>query len=119
MIVDHDLAALDFLADLTRAYLESYRLAAETALEAEKAGEPLDRRSLVKLALERGRADFLSGHLALQESLSKATLENAFEWLSGQGAFAFADGRWGLDPAWRDGSLTGLVHEMSRLMAVK
>jgi glycerol-3-phosphate O-acyltransferase len=110
---------LDFLADLTRAYLEAYRLAAETAQEAERSGASLDRRSLVKLALERGRADFLSGHLALRESLSKASLENAFEWLSGQGAFAFADGRWGLDPGWRDGLLTGLVDEASRLMAVK
>ena len=80
---------LDFLAELVRAYLEAYRLAAETAL-ALGAGRAAvaDRRTLVKDALERGRAAFLSGGIALRESLSKATLENAVEWLLVQGLLA-------------------------------
>ncbi|HEY6003825.1 MAG TPA: 1-acyl-sn-glycerol-3-phosphate acyltransferase [Anaeromyxobacter sp.] len=73
---------LDFLAEFLRAYLEAYRLTAETVL-AERAGAP-DRRGLVKEALERGRAAFLSGGIALRESLSKAPVENAIEWLVGQ-----------------------------------
>jgi glycerol-3-phosphate O-acyltransferase len=42
----------------------------------------------VKETLERGRAAFLSGGLALRESLSKATVENAVEWLVAQGVLA-------------------------------
>ncbi|HYG68504.1 MAG TPA: glycerol-3-phosphate acyltransferase, partial [Anaeromyxobacteraceae bacterium] len=81
---------LEFLAGFMRAYLEAYRVVAETALAA-LSGEPvgrapsLDRRSLVKAALERGRADFLAGRIALRETISKATFENAVEWLIGQG----------------------------------
>jgi glycerol-3-phosphate O-acyltransferase len=70
-----------FLAEFARAYLEAYRLAAETAL-ALLVGRnaAVDRRAAVKEALERGRAALLSGGIALRESLSKAHLENAFEW---------------------------------------
>jgi glycerol-3-phosphate O-acyltransferase len=76
-----------FLAELLRPYLEAYRLAAETA-EALLTGAPrggVDRRGLVKAALERGRAAFLAGRLQCRESLSKATLENAVEWLVSTG----------------------------------
>jgi glycerol-3-phosphate O-acyltransferase len=80
---------LAFLAELVRAYLEAYRLAAETALALAGApGSAPDRRGLVRMALERGRAAFLSGGIALRESLSKATLDNAVEWLVSQGALA-------------------------------
>jgi glycerol-3-phosphate O-acyltransferase len=84
---------LAFLAEFMRAYLEAYRLAAETALAVLGADAPrheagVDRRTLVKEALERGRAAFLSGRIALRESLSKATLENAVEWLVVQGLAA-------------------------------
>ena len=34
-----------------------------------------------------GRAECLSGHVLMRESISKATLENAVEWLGSQGAF--------------------------------
>ncbi|HET8542182.1 MAG TPA: 1-acyl-sn-glycerol-3-phosphate acyltransferase [Anaeromyxobacter sp.] len=76
-----------FLAEFVRAYLEAYRLTAETALAllAGGAGEPPDRRDLVRQALERGRAAFLSGGIVLRESLSKAHVENAIEWLVSQG----------------------------------
>jgi len=106
--------ALDFLSDLTRPYLEAYRLAAEALGGAAAAGGPVDRRSLVRGALERGRADFLAGRIAMRESLSKPTLENAVEWLAQQGALGRApDGRWTLAPDWRNGSLAGLIQEMN------
>jgi glycerol-3-phosphate O-acyltransferase len=85
-----------FLAGFVRAYLEAYRLTAETA-QAVFSGEAvgrsaLDRKGLVKAALERGRADFLAGRLSLRETLSKATLENAVEWLGGQGYLSDRNG---------------------------
>jgi glycerol-3-phosphate O-acyltransferase len=91
---------LDLLAEFMRAYLEAYRLTAETALAlAERSGAP-DRRTLVKESLERGRAAFLSGGIALRESLSKATVENAVEWLLGQGILADEAGKIAVrDPA--------------------
>jgi glycerol-3-phosphate O-acyltransferase len=90
--------ALGFLAALVRPYLESYRLAAETALatfapEPPRAGPSPDRRTLVRDALERGRAEFLAGRIAQRESISKATLENAVEWMVSQGLLAESEGR--------------------------
>jgi glycerol-3-phosphate O-acyltransferase len=89
--------ALGFLAEFARAYLEAYRLAAETLLAARDAvrhrAGGYDRRALVRDALERGRAEFLSGRIALRESLSKATLENAAEWFVGQGLVVESDGQ--------------------------
>ncbi len=109
---------LDFLADLIRPYLEAYGLAARTLTAAAHDGDALDRRSLVKAALELGRADFLAGRVLLRESLSKATLENAFEWLSQQGAFAVdPEGKRGLDPRWQASLLTELNDEISRHLA--
>ena len=106
---------LDFLADLTRPYLEAYGVAARTLASAARSGEPLDRRGLVKEALELGRAEFLAGKVLLRESLSKATLENAFEWLSQQGALAIGpDGKRGLEPRWKASLLTELNDEIAR-----
>jgi glycerol-3-phosphate O-acyltransferase len=90
-----------FLAEFLRPYLEAYRLAAETAqtllLAPPRGG--LDRRTLVRSALERGRADFLAGRLANRESLSKATVENAVEWLVSSGHLAEEGGRLGIAQA--------------------
>jgi len=97
---------LDFLADLTRPYLEAYRVAADSL---GSAAEGSDRKALVKLALERGRAAYLAGRLAHREALSKATLENAVEWLVQQKALAEEGGRLSLAPAWREGRLAALV----------
>jgi glycerol-3-phosphate O-acyltransferase len=109
---------LDFLADLTRPYLESYGLAARTLAAADRTGKSLDRRSLVKEALELGRADFLAGKVLLRESLSKATLENAFEWLSQQGAIPIGPaGKRALDPRWKDSLLPEIIDEVSRHLA--
>jgi glycerol-3-phosphate O-acyltransferase len=45
----------------------------------------VDRRALVRSSLERGRAAFLAGRLQCREALSKATVENAVEWLVSTG----------------------------------
>jgi glycerol-3-phosphate O-acyltransferase len=110
-------ATLTFLSELMRPYLEAYRLAAATALELLSGGRtdaPLDRRALVKQALEQGRAAFLAGAVALRESLSKATLENAVEWMIAQGLLAEQDGRLTLRD--RD-ALRDLVDRMSPLLS--
>ena len=75
---------LTFLAELTRPYLEAYRVAAGTALAVTRRAA-VDRKALLRESLERGRASFLSGEILLRESLSKATLGNAFDWLVNQG----------------------------------
>jgi glycerol-3-phosphate O-acyltransferase len=90
--------ALPFLAEFMRAYLEAYRLTFETALSAlapERRGATaaVDRKALVEEALEQGRAAFLSGQVQLRESLSKATIENAAEWLVTQGIIAEQGGK--------------------------
>ncbi len=85
---------LSFLAEFVRAYLEAYRLTAETALALLVGrGSATDRRTVVKEALERGRAAFLSGRIALRESLSKAHVENALEWLVTEGVVAESGGK--------------------------
>ena len=76
-----------FLAEFLRPYLEAYRVAAEASLallESPPKGG-LDRRALVRAAMEQGRAAFLAGRLQCREALSKATLENAVEWLVSTG----------------------------------
>ena len=76
-----------------------------------------DRKALVKQALERGRAEFLSGHVMMRESISKATLENAMEWLGGQGAFeGTEDGRRVVASAWHDAASTQLVEKIGRFL---
>jgi glycerol-3-phosphate O-acyltransferase len=110
-------ARLDFLADLTLPYLEAYRVATETVRAAGLADGPADRKLLVKQALERGRAEFLSGHVLMRESISKATLENAMEWLGGQGAFeGTEDGRRVVTASWRDVASTQLVERIGRFL---
>ncbi len=83
-----------FLAEFLRPYLEAYRVAAEAALTLLAAPPKggLDRRALVKAALERGRGAFLAGRLQCREALSKATLENAVEWLVSTGRIEERDG---------------------------
>lgn len=101
---------LAFLGELVRAYLEAYRLAAATAAallgpDAPRQGSGIDRRALVREALERGRGSFLSGQIALRETLSKATLENAVEWMLVQGILAEHAGKLRLP---REGDVTEL-----------
>ncbi len=82
-----DAPTLAFLGELMRPYLEAYRVAALTALDLladGKLGTPPDRRTLVRRSLEQAHAAFLAGAVALRESVSKATLENAVEWMVAQ-----------------------------------
>jgi glycerol-3-phosphate O-acyltransferase len=74
---------LEFLAQFLRPFLEAYRLAAETVAEhlGDATRQPLDRKALVKLCLEHGRAGLQAGRISTREAVSKATLENAVEWL--------------------------------------
>jgi glycerol-3-phosphate O-acyltransferase len=83
--------ALELFGELTRPYLEAYRLAAETAAALVEGAGP-DRRTLVKQALERGRAELAAGRL-VREALSRATLENAVAWLVTSGRLAEDGGR--------------------------
>ena len=56
--------------------------------------------------------------MLLRESLSKATLENAFEWLAQQGALAVGtDGKRALDPRWKASLLIDLNDEIARHLA--
>ncbi|HQR28984.1 MAG TPA: 1-acyl-sn-glycerol-3-phosphate acyltransferase [Anaeromyxobacteraceae bacterium] len=109
---------LDFLADLTRPYLEAYRIAVETVRTTGLAGGSADRKALVKQALERGRAGFLSGRVLMRESISKATLENAMEWLGSQGAFeGTEDGRRVVTSSWQDAASTHLVERIGPFLS--
>jgi glycerol-3-phosphate O-acyltransferase len=107
---------LDFLADLTRAYLESYRVCAES-LAAALAGEgPGDRKTLLRLALERGRAAYLAGRIAHREALSKATLENGIEWMVQQGALEETGGKLRPSPVWGSERLTEHLRDIDLLL---
>jgi glycerol-3-phosphate O-acyltransferase len=114
-----DPGALEFLSELARPYLEAYRLAAEALLSASDAPRQraggLDRRVLVKEALDRGRADFLSGRIVLRESLSRATLENALEWFAVQGLAPPSDGR--LRPVEDPAAIREIIDRINRLLA--
>ncbi|MGB8932073.1 MAG: glycerol-3-phosphate acyltransferase, partial [Anaeromyxobacteraceae bacterium] len=75
---------LDFLAAQLRPFLEGYRLTFETALhllDPATLRRPLTRRRLVAASLERGRLELASGRMRSNEAVSKATTENAAEWL--------------------------------------
>jgi len=87
-----DEETLAFLAELTRAYLEAYRIAASATLAVSRRLSLMDRRALLREAMERGRASFLSGEVVLRESLSKATIGNAIEWMVDQGLLLEQDG---------------------------
>jgi glycerol-3-phosphate O-acyltransferase len=103
-----------FLADLTRAYAEAYRVVGETLL----AAPSLDKKTLVRESLERGRAAFLEGRIALRESISRFTIENAADWFRQQGAISpGADGKPALDAAWRSERLPSLLRELDRQLA--
>ncbi len=122
-----DAALLEFLAEMTRPFLEAYRLTFEAVLAAstgpgrsapgEEGPVAIDRKLLLRETLERGRAAFLSGRVALRESLSKATSENAIEWLTQRGAIAEVNqGKLSLDPRWRDVDLPGLLRDIDRYL---
>jgi glycerol-3-phosphate O-acyltransferase len=112
-----DAATHAFLAELIRPYLESYRLAATTALEtlpAAGAGPAVDRRTFLSTTMDHGLAAFLGGGIALRESVSKAPLENAIEWLVSQGILEEDGGKISV----RDRvGLRGIVDDLAPLLA--
>jgi glycerol-3-phosphate O-acyltransferase len=109
-----DQETLDFLAEFTRAYLEAYRVAASTALAVARRA-PVDRRTLLREALEQGRAAFLSGEVILRESRSKATLDNAIEWMIDQQLLVVEGERLRLgDPG--GAALEAVVQEIGRFL---
>jgi glycerol-3-phosphate O-acyltransferase len=64
--------------------------------------------------MDHGLGAFLAGAIALRESVSKATLENALEWLVDQGLLAEANGAIAL----RDqASVRSLVERIAGLLA--
>jgi glycerol-3-phosphate O-acyltransferase len=98
-----DAEAAALLADLTRALVESYRIAVDTLLELSRDAEAaLDRKQLLKAMLEHGRAAFATGRVAQREALSRATFENAVEWFVQQGALVRSGDRLRVDPEWRE-----------------
>jgi glycerol-3-phosphate O-acyltransferase len=105
---------VEFLAEILRPYLEAYRLTAETAefLLHDAARQPVDRKLLVKVGLERGRADFLAGRIVARESLSKATLDTAVEWMLATGRLLEHAGR--LEPALRTDALREIIDGITR-----
>jgi glycerol-3-phosphate O-acyltransferase len=110
-----DAATLAFLAELVRPYLEAYRLTAATALEVlADASGAADRQDLLGQAMERGLAAYLAGGIALRESVSKATLENAIEWLVSKALVSEHGGR--LSVADRE-ALRGIVDGIAPYLA--
>jgi glycerol-3-phosphate O-acyltransferase len=111
--------ALEFLAELTRPYAEAYLVAAEALLVAacEGPGAALERRALARVALERGRAAYATGRIALRESLSNATLTNAIEWFIQQGALEPEGGRLRLAASWAERSLPELTGRLKLTLA--
>jgi glycerol-3-phosphate O-acyltransferase len=75
----HARPQVQFLGDLLRDSLEIYLLVAREAMSV--ATQLVDRKELVRRALENGRADFLAGTLTCSEALSKTILENAMQFL--------------------------------------
>lgn len=112
-----DRGTLEFLADLIRPWLEAYRLAAEAVLVTDRKapGAPLERRAVVRTMLEHARAAYAAGRIALRESVSKPTFENAAEWLVQQGALESVEGgKLRLAASWRDSALPQLVNDLER-----
>ncbi len=116
-----DREMLDFLAELIRPFVEGYLVATEAlaAWDRKSPGAPFERRSFTRMALDHGRAAYATGAIALRESLSNATVENALEWLLQQGALEQADGgRLQLAQPWREQRLAELAGELRGQLGV-
>ena len=82
---------LEFLANVLRDYLESYRLTAMAIQTMEKKSS-FDLKELLKRAIALGQADLLLGKLTMAEALSRPNLENAVRYLAKE-KFIEADGK--------------------------
>src|SRR5262245_19229102 len=96
---------------MTRAYLECYRITLDAAANL---SAPCDRRALVRVALEKGRAAYLAGRIALSESLSRGTVENASEWLVQRGALPNASEGKQVQPGPEQTHLADAVKQIDR-----
>jgi glycerol-3-phosphate O-acyltransferase len=113
-----DVEAAGLLADLSRALVESYRIAVDALLQlSSDPAATFDRRQLGKAMLERGRAAFATGHVAQREAISRATFDNAIEWFVQQGALIRAEDRLRVDPAWRESQLDSTLRVIDRLLS--
>jgi glycerol-3-phosphate O-acyltransferase len=75
---------LQFLAGMLRPLLEGYRLTVETALDLLAPGalrRLVTRKRLLTATLDRGRGELERGRIERREAVSKATVENALQWL--------------------------------------
>lgn len=110
--VERDLA---FLRNLTLEFIEGYRTFAAVL---ERAASPIDRKELIKSALDRGRADFLSGSVAMAEAISRPTMENALAYFLDQEVLVEAgDRRVVLAEAYRSESARqGLLAQIDRFL---
>ncbi|HYX93112.1 MAG TPA: glycerol-3-phosphate acyltransferase, partial [Myxococcaceae bacterium] len=99
---------LEFLADLLRDFLESYLIVAITLEELARHG-PVDRRTLVRTALEVGRAEFLAGRVSAMEAISRFNLENAVAWFLDRGVLIERDRKLGLGPQSSGAAAPGAV----------
>jgi glycerol-3-phosphate O-acyltransferase len=75
---------LEFLAGMLRPLLEGYRLTVETALDLLAPGalrRIVTRKRLLTATLDRGRGELERGRIERREAISKATVENALQWL--------------------------------------
>jgi len=105
---------LAFVRDLTRDLVESYRVfvAALPRLTG-----PLEKKALLSLVLEEGRAEFLAGTIACAEALSRPVFENALALCVDQGVLVEKEKRYELAEAYRDqGRLGSLLTPIDRLL---
>jgi hypothetical protein len=104
---------LFLLGDLLRPFGEGV-WAALDSLPLLLAG-PMDPKEWTRQTLDRGRAAYLAGRVRRNESLSKATLENALLMLRDRGVLQPGEGRGAklaLAPAWADkAKLAALAEE--------
>lgn len=97
----HARPQLEFLAELLRDLVEAYWVAARILPTAARP-EALDRKQLVRSALERARQELQAGRIACPEALSRTTFENAVAYFLEQGFLIEADGRLRAGPRAQD-----------------
>jgi glycerol-3-phosphate O-acyltransferase len=109
---------LGLLAGMVGPLLEAYRLTAETALALSGPGSRRapNRRKLVAACLERGHRELAAGRVRHPEALSKASVENALEWLV-SGHFVHEDAAGELHPLTDPQPLRDVIDRINPLLA--
>jgi glycerol-3-phosphate O-acyltransferase len=102
--------------DLTRDLVESYRVFVGALSRVQG---PLDKKALLALGLEHGRAEFLAGTIACAEALSRPAFENALALCIDQGVLVEHDKKFELAESYRDQArLAALLAPIDRLLAL-